>query len=152
MEDRSHANTFEKVRQIIADHSGVKAETITLDTDLVQDLGITGDDGKQILIALDKTFKIDWTGFDAGLVFGNEGCGLPPPWALKDNPELYESQACSVGDLVQAAETGKWPIAHKAIPLQQSKKTGVYILSVIHLLLILIIAIPIVIGIAMAIF
>lgn len=152
MKDSSHADTFEKVRQIIAYHSGVKAENITLDTDLVQDLGITGDDGDEILISLNKAFKIDWTGFDVGLVFGNEGCGLPPPWALKNNAVMYESQPCRVGDLVHAAETGKWPIRHEAIPRKRSHKAGMYVLSVIYSLMLLILAIPILIGIAMAIF
>ena len=143
---------FDTVRQIIANHAGVDPEKITLETDLVEDLGITGDDGDDVLNALDKAFKIDWTGFDTGLVFGNEGCGLPPPWALKNNSVLYERQPCRVADLVQAAETGKWPILHESIPRKRSHQRGLYLLSAAHFILLSLIASAILLGVLMAIF
>ena len=71
--------TFEQVRQIVADFSGVDPARITPETDLSADLGIAGDDGLEIFEALDLAFEVDWSGLHPAIHFGEEGLCLPPP-------------------------------------------------------------------------
>lgn len=100
---------FEKVRDIIAEFTGVDRTRISADSDLIKDLGVAGDDGDELFAEFDNAFEVDWSGLCLGVHFGNEGLHLPLPWQLKDNCIMYEPQPCKVSDIVRAVETGRWP-------------------------------------------
>jgi acyl carrier protein len=100
---------FERVREIIAEFTGVDRARITMDSDLCRDLGVAGDDGGDLFRALDDAFEVDWTDLDLGVHFGSEAWSLPFPWHLKNDRVMYLTQPCKVSDIVQAVEIGRWP-------------------------------------------
>lgn len=113
--DRSEISR--RIIEIIAEHAGIRPAKILEDDRLVDDLRICGDDGYELIEAIDKEFKIDWSELDAGVIFRNEPAGLPiPPWGLKStgpagpryNSVMYEQERRTVADLVDAAMSGKW--------------------------------------------
>ncbi len=126
--------TFERVRAIIADQMGVKRDRITMDADLAGDLGVDGDDGVELFEALDDAFTVDWTGLDLGVHFGGEGWGLPLPWRLKDHCAMFETQPCTVADVVRAVDSGRWH-GSRRIPRPRVERTVVYLMSTLQLLL-----------------
>ncbi len=101
--------TFEEVRDIIAEYTGIERTRIAADSDLLEDLGVAGDDGDELFAEFDEAFDVDWTGLCLGVHFGNEGLHLPLPWQLKNNCVMYETQPCKVSDVVRAVDTGRWP-------------------------------------------
>ena len=120
---------FERVSEIIAEIMGIDRTRITIDSDLIEDLGIAGDDGDDLFTAFDNAFDVDWTGLDLGVHFGNEGLGLPLPWHLKNNCVMYETQPCKVSDIVQAVESGRWQGTTKLILRSRSERVTIYLLS-----------------------
>jgi len=124
-------DTLLNVQLIIAEFTGIAPEGIHLDTLLCEDLGIAGDDDLELFELIDDNFAIDWKNLDIGIHFGNEGLGFPVPWLLKGNCCLYESQPCSVRDIVNAIETGVWKGTER-IELSQSEQKKIYILSTIQ--------------------
>ena len=101
-------DVFHEVQKIIVEQTGLKADAVLMDSDLLRDLGIAGDDGDVLIEALAKRFDVDWSELDPGVIFGNEGFGPPPPWMLRNNCEMYERQSYTVSDIIKAIETGKW--------------------------------------------
>ena len=124
---------FEKIRNIIAEMQGVKADKITMDSDLLKDFGIAGDDALLLFEEIDNKFAIDWNNIHLGIHFGNEGLGYPFPWQLKDNCLLFEHQPCSVRDLVFAAESGIWK-GTPLVPLPLAARLAVYAFSTVQYL------------------
>ncbi len=123
-------STFDRVRDIVADFAGLDRGRIAMESDLVEDIGIAGDDGEDLFLELDRAFEVDWTGLDLGVHFGNEGLGLPFPWHLKNNCVMYEPQPCRVSDIVRVVETGRWP-GTRVIRVSRSKCIGLYVMSVL---------------------
>ena len=66
-------NNFEKLKQFVIKQSAVNDEEITRDTQIEDDLGVTGDDAVDFLIAYGKTFNVDVSKFMAADYFGPEG-------------------------------------------------------------------------------
>ena len=74
---------FDRVRGLVSGQSGVPEAEITLETRLVEDLGIDGDDGDELLQAFAHEFGVDMSNMDPLNYFGDEGTGLPetmPPF------------------------------------------------------------------------
>ena len=105
-----------RVIEIVSEHAGIAVEKISDASDLVRDLHIVGDDGYELIEAIDKEFKIDWSELDSGVIFGNEVSFGMPPWSLlpsrlnglRYNCEMYETESKTVGDIIEAAFIGKW--------------------------------------------
>lgn len=76
MEQQSH---FERVRDLVSGQSGVPASEITLETRLVEDLGMDGDDGHEFLEAFANEFDVDLSRMASLSYFDDEGVGLPVP-------------------------------------------------------------------------
>ena len=70
---------FDRVRGLVSGQSGVPEAEITLETRLVEDLGIDGDDGDELLQAFADEFGVDMSSMDPLNYFGDEGIGLPVP-------------------------------------------------------------------------
>lgn len=115
-----------KVVEIVARCSGVDQTKIGRNTRLGEDLGIYGDDGDDILGALEEAFEMDWTGIDAGVIFGNEGFGPPPLWLLRNNCDLFEQQTLTIDQLVEGLKAGRWLHPTPMIPLSGRRRLGVY--------------------------
>jgi acyl carrier protein len=69
---------FDRVRGLVSGQSGVPEHEITLETRLVEDLGIDGDDGDELLEAFADEFNVDMSGMAPLNYFGDE----PPIWAI----------------------------------------------------------------------
>jgi acyl carrier protein len=52
-------STTERVKEIIAEHLDVSAETLDLDADFVRDLGVDSLDLSELVIAFEQTFKVN---------------------------------------------------------------------------------------------
>ena len=63
---------FINLKSFVIRQSAVKDEEITRDTSIEDDLGVTGNDAVDFLIADSKTFDVDVTKFMAGDYFGPE--------------------------------------------------------------------------------
>lgn len=108
--------TFDDVAEFVSDWAHISSnKQITPDTQFERDLGITGDDGDELLEAAQKRFKVDFTDGDKGIrtifklgvneyLFNSEGF---PPWfggrgiiSLFSTPDTnFTVRAFTVGEL-----------------------------------------------------
>lgn len=109
---------FNVVAKLLSEHMGVKQESITMETSLLQDCGMAGDDADEFFELLDETYQIDWDGIDLGPMFGSEGMSIRFPWNIHTDREIiYKTQPCLVSDIVGALAKGMW------IPKKLEKKS-----------------------------
>lgn len=66
-------DVFNKLKDFVIKESAVDDEEITRDTLIEDDLGVTGDDAVDFLIAYGKVFNVDVTKFMKGDYFDGEG-------------------------------------------------------------------------------
>lgn len=69
---------FIKLRSFIVEEVGVKREAIIREASIEDDLGVTGDDAFDFLIAYGKTFDVDVSKFMAADYFNGEGYEILP--------------------------------------------------------------------------
>jgi acyl carrier protein len=101
--------SFEEVCQIIRDQAQLDPdERITPETQFERDLGITGDDGSEIIDSVEKHYGIQFTPDSFGLepneyLFNSEGIDLIPGFLriLFNKPEP-EVRSFTVGELYDA--------------------------------------------------
>ncbi len=117
MGQQSH---FARVHGLVSGHSGVPEAEITLETRLVEDLGMDGDDGDDFLAAFADEFDVDMGAMAPLNYFGEEGVGPPVPslvaLASLLNPRfsawvLHASRGrrrITVRDLVASARAQRW--------------------------------------------
>jgi hypothetical protein len=113
--------TFSDVAGFVRDWARVPAKKqITPDTQFERDLGITGDDGDELLLAAQKRFKVNFTDGENGVrtifnlgpneyLFNSEGFSLgfggPAIVTLFSNPNMdYSVRAFTVGELSEAVQ------------------------------------------------
>ena len=65
--------TFNKIREFTIEQAAIREELIREDASLDNDLGITGDDAVEFIIAFGKTFDVDVSKFMAADYFNPEG-------------------------------------------------------------------------------
>jgi acyl carrier protein len=70
---------FDRVRGLVIGQSGVPTAEITLETRLVEDLGMDGDDGHELLETFANEFGVDMSRMASLNYFSDEGAGLPIP-------------------------------------------------------------------------
>lgn len=99
---------FRRVMHAVRDISGHPEDRITPDARLMEDLGIYGDDGYELIRVLDDQFEMDWNDFDVSVHFGMEGLGAPLPWHLADSAAYLQHQPITVAQLVDAIGRGRW--------------------------------------------
>ena len=99
----------EQIRQFTAKELLVKPERLKAETSL-QDLGVAGDDGVEFMQAFAVRFGIDLADFESDLYFGPEaGCDpLTLLFYLFSPGTRPKFAPITLGDLVQAAQEGKW--------------------------------------------
>jgi hypothetical protein len=105
----------ERVFDIVEHHTAVVRAKLSLETDLFGDLGVDGDDGRELLRWLGEQFVINLEAVEMGRHFGPEAAFNPfamlfPSWWRWHR----ERVPIRIRDLVGAAEAGKWPIRYSA--------------------------------------
>lgn len=121
---------FDRVRGLVSGQSGIPEAEITLETRLVEDLGMDGDDGDDFLAAFADEFGVDMRAMAPLNYFGDEGIGPPVPslipLAVLLSPRfrawvVHASRGrrrLTVRDLVASARARRWltpprrPTAH----------------------------------------
>lgn len=64
---------FKRLKSFIIDQAGVEDDDVIPEAKLEDDLGVTGDDAVDLLLAYSKTFNVDVTKFMAADYFDAEG-------------------------------------------------------------------------------
>jgi acyl carrier protein len=102
--------TFERVAQLIATECGVPRADIRPDADVERDLGVTGDDGADLMAAYAREFGVDMADLELARHFGPEGClpGFGLYWRLRHG-YWPDREPLTVQMLVDAAAAGRWP-------------------------------------------
>ncbi len=107
--------TLESLFSIIREHAGFSEKDVITEASLLEkDLGITGDDGCELLEAIEKKFTISFTGSDGSLreafgltegqyLFHSEGMELSMWIASLFGRDSENVKAITVGELYLAA-------------------------------------------------
>jgi len=105
---------FDRVAQFVRAHSIARVDEVTPETKLEDDLGIVGDDAPPFMKAFFDEFEVECDYFPFDKYFLPEGIRIPFITAFlyrlingKPTPPPPELEL-TVGDLVRAAELGKW--------------------------------------------
>jgi len=99
----------EQVIAFIAHECGVPLDHVKLSSDLAKDLGISGDDGVELMSKFAHEFGINLTGFNPADFFGSEAAFIlfavffPSWWKRKRH-----RKSLTVGDLVKIARSRSW--------------------------------------------
>ena len=98
---------FERVRDFVVEETGVKAEAVTPDAALVDDLGITGRAGAELMARFFDAFDVSPSGFEVTVYFTTQKMGLLGSMSsiFGDAPAR---RSLSVDDLVGAALVKRW--------------------------------------------
>lgn len=99
--DLEERTVFDAVLDILVREMGVPARKVVRDARITEDLGIYGDDGRDLLHHVGARFEMDWGDMWPEIHFGAEGWG--------SGSAGYAPQPVSVGDLVGALRSGRWP-------------------------------------------
>lgn len=118
---------FGRVAATIHEISGIRHDRIVPHANLV-DLGIYGDDGYDLVVALDDEFAMTSGEFDLGIHFGAESWGAPLPWQVTRSSEYFAPQPLTVAQLVETLKCGSWPDTPK-VPRSKALRIELYIVS-----------------------
>jgi acyl carrier protein len=81
--------SFDQFADFVRDRSGIsQGKQITLDTQFERDLGITGDDGEELLTAAEKHF---------GVLLSDEAGGYRQTFNLNPNEYLFNAEGSGAG-------------------------------------------------------
>ena len=100
---KSKEQIFDELKPLIAKYWNEKEADITLDTSFCDDLRMGGDDGVELFEMFAEHYNFDWDGIDFGAMFGIESGWSPFAFI----PPKYH-QNCSVRDIVNSVDLGKW--------------------------------------------
>ncbi len=105
----------DRVVAFVSSQRGVRADRLSPETTLFEDLGTDGDDGIELLEDFAREFSVDVSQCDPSRYFGSEGL---PLWFLFDWIVLAFRRGSSeqrarfhpirIADLVRSAELGRW--------------------------------------------
>jgi len=116
-ESERRERVISKFLPFLAGYTACDISRIRLDTDIVYDLGQSGDDGFEIISFLCREFGTDFSQFDFKKEIGNENSGilslLLMPFSLfvsilKKKKIIYHKSSLTVSHLVEAAVAGEW--------------------------------------------
>jgi hypothetical protein len=112
----------EEVRRFVADVVGCSLDAVNLDTALLGDLEIDGDDASELVERFAKRFKVDLGDFDFCRHFHSEVDLLCGPmdlaqllWSVvrgraQSHSDTIGKMPVRIRDLVEAATRRKWPL------------------------------------------
>jgi acyl carrier protein len=104
-------NLENRVRALVAEYTGVPMEEIKLETDIVNDLRIYGDDVWELVYEFSKKFNVEMHEFRWYHHSGPEGCNplwlfFQPWWTKKTHIPIR------LFDLVESAKRGAWVVQY----------------------------------------
>lgn len=97
---QTQEDTEVAIIQLVAHHTGVASNKISVRTRLGEDLGIDGDDATELLSDIASRFGVDFSRLRFDRHFGPEGSSFPPAITKTRSYPLL------VQDLVDAAKSG----------------------------------------------
>jgi hypothetical protein len=106
-----HADSvFEQIVGLISRRAGIPAVNIRLDSRLLHDLGITGDDAEELLDEFASRFEVEMEGFSFDEYFTGEPSVLHFLWVLgvRKKPIWEDKKELTVSELVEAAHRRRW--------------------------------------------
>jgi uncharacterized protein DUF1493 len=107
------ADLSERVMQMIADQTGFRRSGMRPDTDLARDLGVDGDDARELLLRFGGDFNVNLVNLQFDRHFGPEA-GFNLLALLRPSRWRWQSERVplTIADLVEAARTRSWPIGY----------------------------------------
>ena len=98
-----------KIKQLVAQETEVRVEKLALETRLLEDLGVDGDDAFELLEKYSETFKVDFSKFQFSKYFGQEaGLDILSIFFYLFFPShIPQSEPLTIQDLVDAANIGE---------------------------------------------
>lgn len=111
---------FDRVAALVAAHSGVPAAELTLETRLLEDLRLDGDDGVELLAAFGEEFGVDMAGvaplnyFNDAHAFTGYATLVPvvarisPAFRARARRAARGLRTLRLRDLVASARAGRW--------------------------------------------
>ena len=102
------ANPAECVLEVLARKSGLDAKQISMESRLLHDLGIDGDDATEAIDEISRRCLMDISGFDPTQYFRSEPTLLTFLWFLpsQQRDRIDKKRPLTVGALVEAARSG----------------------------------------------
>ena len=99
---------FNNLKEFVINQSAVNDQVITRSTQIEDDLGVSGDDAIEFIIAFGKEFNVDISKFMASDYFSPEGDFiLPALIRFFTNKKKRERKSFTVGHLEKAVMAGK---------------------------------------------
>ena len=99
---------FEKLRSFIVKETFVEDVEITANTIIETELGVTGDDSVDFIIAFGKKFNVDVSNFMAADYFEDEGIDIIGPIIRAiTGKKKTKKKILTIGDLERAVKAGK---------------------------------------------
>ena len=99
---------FDKLKAFVIKEAAVEDEEVTRDAKIENDLGLTGDDAMDFLIAYGKAFNVDVTKFMAADYFDAEGDPiLPAVIRMFTGKEKRENKVLTVRHLEKGIHAGR---------------------------------------------
>ncbi len=95
---------FYKLKAFVTKQAAIAEDEVTEDAQLEDDLGVTGDDAVDFIIAYGKVFNVDVSNFMAADYFGSEG-GMRLPLFLSSNKRTRKT--LTVKHLVKGIAAGR---------------------------------------------
>ncbi len=108
-EENRPSHPEQVVLEIVSRRSGVPLSSLSKDDRLLQDLGVDGDDAVEILLELQRAFRIDMRTFNVQRHFRAEPnllSFLRRAWGR--GPDDKSKVPVRIADLIDAAISGKW--------------------------------------------
>lgn len=106
-------STLDKVIDIVSEESGKPRERVSLETTLLGDLALDGDDAWAVIDRLHQDHGVDFSRFEFQKHFRNEPCLKGPLYLIRklrfrDEHIAARKTPITVAKLVEALEKRKW--------------------------------------------
>ena len=99
---------FNNLKEFVINQSAVNDQVITRSTQIEDDLGVSGDDAVEFIIAFGKEFNVDISKFMASDYFSSEGDFILPALVRFFTKKKKRERKCfTVGHLEKAVMAGK---------------------------------------------
>ena len=100
----------ERIIRLVAEKTGVKPAKLTMESRLVHDLGVDGDDAAELISAFEEEFGVDMSSFElsthlrTGPTLLSVFCFLPSQKKSRPTTKV----PITLGNLAEAATLGRW--------------------------------------------
>ena len=106
-------NEFEKIKSFVINYLGknwININKLNPSTRIYEDLRIDGDDATEFFVKFQEKFDVDFSNFDLGHYFNDEGfdpIGLRFLFLRGQQPKT-KKKSITLGDLETALKNGRW--------------------------------------------